>query len=96
MPTLATMSAVRDNKEASRYEMDVDGGIAFANYRMSPGIVTVIHTEVPAALRGRGLGAKLSAAVLDHIRVEGLKVVPRCGYFAGFIREHPAYHDLLA
>ncbi len=90
------MSAVRDNKEASRYEMDVEGGVAFANYRMSSGIVTVTHTEVPAALRGRGLGAKLSAAVLDHIRAEGLKVVPRCGYFAGFIREHPKYHDLLA
>ena len=90
------MSAIRDNKEASRYEMDVEGGVAFANYRMSPGVVNVNYTEVPAALRGRGIGAKLSAAVLAHIRSQRLKVVPRCGYFAGFIREHPEYHDLLA
>lgn len=87
---------IRDNTEASRYELDVEGGVAFANYRMAPGVVTVTYTEVPAALRGRGIGAKLSAAVLAHIRSEGLKVIPRCGYFAGFIRDHIEYHDLLA
>lgn len=90
------MNSIRDNKEAGRYEYDVEGGIAFANYHMSPGVVTVNYTEVPRALRGRGIGAKLSAAVLNHIRVEGLKVIPRCGYFAGFIRDHPEYHDLVA
>jgi predicted GNAT family acetyltransferase len=90
------MNRIRDNASAGRYEYDVEGGMAFATYRMAPGVVTVNYTEVPAALRGRGIGAKLSAAVLDHIRAEKLKVVPRCGYFAGFIREHPEYHDLLA
>lgn len=90
------MDKIRDNTSSSRYEMDVEGGVAFANYRMASGVVTVTHTEVPAAQRGRGIGARLSAAVLDHIRAEKLKVVPRCGYFAGFIRDHPAYQDLLA
>ncbi len=90
------MNSVRDNKTAGRFELDVEGGIAFATYRMAQGVVTVNYTEVPAALRGRGIGAKLSAAVLDHIRAEGLKVIPRCGYFAGFIRAHPEYQDLLA
>lgn len=89
------MSSIRDNKTLSRYEFDVEGGTAFANYRLSPGVVTVTYTEVPVALRGRGIGAKLSAAVLEHIRAEGMKVIPRCGYFAGFIRDHPEYHDLL-
>lgn len=90
------MVSIRDNKAANRYEMDVEGGVAFAEYRMAPGVVTVNYTEVPAALRGRGIGAKLSAAVLDHIRTQDLKVTPRCGFFAGFIREHSEYHDLLA
>jgi predicted GNAT family acetyltransferase len=89
------MNAIRDNKEAGRYEFDLKGGVAFADYRLAPGVVTVTHTEVPQALRGRGMGAKLSSAVLDHIRSQGLKVIPRCGYFAGFIRDHPEYHDLL-
>jgi predicted GNAT family acetyltransferase len=87
---------IRDNIAAHRYELDVDGGVAFADYRMSPGVVTVTYTEVPASMRGRGIGAKLSRAVLDHIRAEGLKVIPRCGFFAGFIRAHPEFHDLVA
>jgi predicted GNAT family acetyltransferase len=90
------MSSIRNNKALSRFELDVENGVAFADYSMAPGVVTVNYTEVPAALRGQGIGAKLSAAVLDHIRAEGLKVVPRCGYFARFIRDHPEYHDLLA
>jgi predicted GNAT family acetyltransferase len=89
------MSAIRDNKALSRYEFDVEGGVAFADYKLASGVVTVNYTEVPAALRGRGIGAKLSAAILDYIRAEGLKVVPRCGYFARFIRDHPEYQDLL-
>jgi len=90
------MDEFRDNKTANRYEFDVEGATATADYRMGPGVVTVTYTEVPPSMRGRGIGAKLSRAVLDHIRKEGLKVIPRCGYFAGFIREHPEYHDLLA
>jgi predicted GNAT family acetyltransferase len=90
------MPLLRDNKAAHRYELDVDGGVAFADYRMAPGAVTVTYTEVPAALRGRGIGGKLARAVLDHIRAEGLKVVPRCGFLAGYIRDNPEFHDLLA
>lgn len=90
------MNALRDNKTANRYELDIEGGTATADYRMGPGVVTVTYTEVPAALRGRGIGAQLSKAVLEYIRSQGLKVIPRCGYFAGYIREHPEFHDLLA
>jgi predicted GNAT family acetyltransferase len=90
------MSEFRDNKTANRYELDVEGATATADYRMGPGVVTIAYTEVPPSMRGRGIGAKLSAAVLDHIRAEGLKVIPRCGYFASFIRAHPEYHDLVA
>ena len=42
---------VRDNPAHDRYEMDVDGGTAVANYRADDKVVTVFHTEVPAALR---------------------------------------------
>jgi len=90
------MASLKDNKSLSRYEFDVEGGIAFADYAIAPGVVTVNYTEVPAELRGRGIGAQLSRAVLEHIRAEGLKVIPRCGYFAGFIRDHPEFHDLVA
>lgn len=87
---------VRDNPQRSQYEMDVDGGVAVASYRADDKVVSVFHTEVPAALRGRGLGDHLVKGTLDLIRASGRKAVPRCGFVAAYIRRHPEYRDLLA
>ena len=90
------MSPVRKNLERGRYEMEIGGAIAFVTFSTGPRALILHHAEVPAALRGKGAGARLAAGVLDAIRAEGLKVVPRCGFIADFIARTPAYQDLLA
>jgi len=45
------MTEVRDNKARNRFELDVEGAMAFANYRLSPSTVIITHTETPRALR---------------------------------------------
>lgn len=88
---------VSDHPERSRYEMALgDDGVAFALYRDAGKVRTVTHTEVPIALRGRGVGARLVRGVLEHVRAHGLRVVPRCGYVARYIAAHPEYADLVA
>ena len=49
-------SNVRDNTERNRFELDDDGHIAFSNYKRADGVLTILHTEVPKALEGRGIG----------------------------------------
>jgi len=49
------MTEVRDNKAQNRFELDVEGALAFANYRLAPSTVIITHTETPHALRGRGV-----------------------------------------
>lgn len=90
------MSGLTDNTALSRFELPLDGLTGFVTYRRAPGVVTLLHAEVPAAIGGRGHGSRLTAAVLDHLRAEGQKVVPRCSFVAHFIRQNPAYADLLA
>ena len=87
---------VRQNAAANRYEFDVDGGEALAFYRRADGVMTFTHTEVPAQLRGRGLGSQMMQAVLRDVRAQGLKVVPRCPFVADYIRRNPEFADLLA
>ena len=87
---------VLDNAERSRFELAVPGGVAFSTYRRSAGTVTVIHTEVPEALSGHGVGSELARGLLDMIRSRGEKEIPRCKYVAGFIAKHPEYNDLVA
>jgi hypothetical protein len=40
--------SVRDNKTLSRFELDAEGGLAFANYRLTPSAVIITHTETGA------------------------------------------------
>ena len=90
------MGHVRQNSELRRFEMDVAGGTALAVYRLAGGVMTFTHTEVPAALRGRGIGSQMMHGVLQEVRAQGLKVVPRCPFVADFIDRHPEFADLLA
>jgi predicted GNAT family acetyltransferase len=75
---------------------DVDGATAVCAYRRDGDMLVLHHTEVPAALQGRGLAAALVQAALDWARAEGLVVRPSCSYVAAYMRRHPETQDLLA
>ena len=85
---------VRDNTQRHRFELDADGHVAFSNYRRSEGILTVLHTEVPKELEGRGIGSALIRGVLDIARGDGLKVKTLCPFAKAYIDRHPEYSDL--
>ena len=89
-------AAVRDNAERHRFELELDGGTAYATYRRDGDVVVIPHTEVPAALNGHGYGSQLVRGALDLIRARGLKVRPLCPFVAAFIRRHAEYRDLVA
>ncbi|HLH89423.1 MAG TPA: GNAT family N-acetyltransferase [Xanthobacteraceae bacterium] len=85
---------IRDNAVQHRFELDVDDGMALMYYRLEPGVITLLHTEVPPALGGHGIGSALVRGVLDIVRARGLKVVPKCPFVAGYMGRHPEYNDL--
>jgi predicted GNAT family acetyltransferase len=85
---------VRDNAERHRFELDVGGQIAFAVYRREGDALAITHTETPVSLRGKGVASALVRGLLDIARAQGLKVVPKCPFVAGFIDKHAEYGDL--
>jgi predicted GNAT family acetyltransferase len=88
------MAAVRDNTSLNRFELDVEGAVAFANYRVTPQAVIITHTETPRGLRGRGIASELVRGALDLIRADGRKVIAGCGFVADYLRKHPEFADL--
>jgi predicted GNAT family acetyltransferase len=90
------MAAVRDNKALGRFELDVEGAMAFANYRLTPQAIIITHTETPRALRGRGVASELIKGSLDLIRADGHKVIAGCGFVVDYLYKHPQYADLMA
>lgn len=89
-------SVVRDDSIRQRYELEAEGALAFIDYRRSGGNVSMTYAEVPAALRGGGVGSMLVEGALALVRARGEKVVPLCSFVAHYIRRHPEHHDLLA
>ncbi|HEX8382177.1 MAG TPA: GNAT family N-acetyltransferase [Sphingomonas sp.] len=90
------MTDVRNNEAEQRYELEVDGRIAIAAYRMEEGAFAFVHTAVPDELEGQGVGSRLVAGALDDVRARGLTIRSRCSFVAAYVERHPETRDLLA
>jgi predicted GNAT family acetyltransferase len=90
------MSNVSDNTQLHRFELAAEGQIAFIDYRRSGNVVTMIHTEVPVALNGHGIGSALAKGALELVRQRNETVVPQCSFIRSYIERHPDYEELVA
>ena len=88
-------SAVINNANKNRFELETSAGLAVADYRLDAGVMMIYHTEVPVPLRGRGIGGRLVEGALNEARKLTLKVVPNCWFVREFIERNPQFRDLL-
>jgi predicted GNAT family acetyltransferase len=80
----------------SRFELDQDGHTAYLEFETDDrGWITLLHTEVPTALRGRGIGSTLARTALEYARDNNLKVDIICPIVAGFIAKNPEFQHLI-
>jgi uncharacterized protein len=87
---------VKHNADQRRFEAEVSGHLAVADYVIEGERMLFTHTFVPPELRGRGLAEKLVRVGLEHARAERLRVVPACSYVATFVERNPEFKPLLA
>ena len=90
-----TAVQVRNNEADGRFEVERGGQVAFAEYRLLASGILFPHTLVPEAMEGKGVGSALAREALGFARERGLKVMPTCTFFAGYIQRHPETHDLV-
>jgi predicted GNAT family acetyltransferase len=87
---------VRDDREAERYVIAVDGEPAgFTQYRDRGQALSFVHTEIDDRFEGRGLGGRLISAALDDARSRGLAVLPFCPFVRSYVERHSEYLDLV-
>ena len=93
---LTDAAELKDNKEARRYEIKVEGHTAFIEYILvNDEKIFLTHTEVPGALEGKGVGKALVKRVLDQVREKKYRLVPLCPFVAAYMKRNPGYNDLL-
>ena len=86
---------VKHNAAEHRFEIDTPSGMALLKYLERDGGIDLVHTEVPDAFEGRGYGAALARAALEHARDKQLKVIPSCPFVSTYVRRHPEYAALI-
>jgi len=84
-----TEHRVRENSEKSRFELEVDGVTAFAEYRRQGDRVVLTHTVVPEQLSGKGIGKQLARGTFEILRSADRKVVTECAFMAAYVAKHP-------
>ncbi len=80
---------VVDNTKKARFEVSLDGVLAELIYRRQGSRLILVHTGVPDALGGRGVGGLLVRAALAKAVAEDLTVVPLCPFARSWLKRHP-------
>lgn len=85
------------NEEKKRFEMEVEGNIAFIEYILTNDkVMFLTHTEVPKSLGGKGIGSSIVEKALNYIKEHNYTLAPLCPFVAKYLVKHPEWQTLLA
>ena len=83
------------NDSAKRFEMEVDGHLAFINFGEYEGQLALVHTESPVALAGRGAGSAIVEKTLQWAKENDYTILPYCPFVFTYIKRHPEWKDFV-
>lgn len=84
------------NSEANRLELEIEGSTALIEYKLSHQTLFLIHTEVPPALEGKGVGSAIVQKALQYAKDNGYKIVPLCTFVQSYLKRHQEWNDIVA
>lgn len=87
--------ALINNEDIHNFELTVDGHQAFIDYKQKGNKVYLIHTEVPAELKGKGVAEAIVEKTFQYLEERDLKLVPLCTYVGIYLKRHPEWNRLL-
>ena len=91
--TIRHLVAGDKGKFSLRDDKTVIGGLG---YSRAGDVVSLEHTVVEPAFRGRGIAKRLVAHAVDWARASGVKLRPACSFAVAEFAKHPEYGDVLA
>lgn len=86
---------VRRNEGEEQFEAMVGGDKAVLTYAEQNGKLYVLHTEVPEAMEGQGIGSALVRAAMEYARGRKVKVVPFCPFARAWLHRHHDYDGMV-
>lgn len=96
METTYDQLRLNDNAAQKHLELQVEGHTAFIEYKVTNQNLFLIHTEVPEALRGKGVGSAIVEKALQFAKDNNYKIVPLCHFVQDYIKEHDEWQSMVA
>ncbi len=86
------------NNSSGRYTIQLapDTIAELSYHRVGDDLISIDHTRVPEAFRGRKIAEKLLLRAITDAREDRVRVIPVCSYVDAQFRRHPEWGDLLA
>ena len=89
MDRVIDSSQVTHDPDNSRFEYRAGGSVAELVYRLRGERMVLLHTGVPHAMEGHGVGGRLVRAAVGYAASQGLTVVPACPFARAWLGRHP-------
>ncbi|WP_097460585.1 GNAT family N-acetyltransferase [Mangrovitalea sediminis] len=97
---MSDLTVLQENLgEKGRYVVRLDGieEPAVLDYRwLRKDLMVAVHTGVPDAMQGRGVGRVLVERLIADARAGGYRIVPQCPYVRAQYERHPEWADVMA
>lgn len=74
------LSELQKDTDRKQFFLSVDGHRAFVDYELDGERYRLTYSEVPTALRGRGIGRTLVESTFEAIAAEGRTAIAECSY----------------
>ncbi|MBS1600903.1 MAG: N-acetyltransferase [Bacteroidetes bacterium] len=96
MPEKYDELKLKVNEELHQLELEIEGHIALIKYKIDGQHLFLIHTEVPAELRGKGAGNAIIEKALHYAKDKGYKIIPICPFVQAYLKRHPDWNEIVA
>lgn len=86
---------VTNNTALEQFEIKEDGETAFLEYSIKGNVISILHTDVPDILGGKGIGSALAEHAFNYARQEKLGLKVYCSFAAVYAKRHPEWNDII-
>ena len=75
--------------ELRLFKTELEGRVAFVEYRLLDNCFDIVRTFVPKPIEGRGIASALVKMAYDYASQNGWKPIASCSYAVLWLKRHP-------
>lgn len=93
--TYSSISQVIHKPSEKVFSLKLNDGVGTVQYQKEGNIYNLMHTLVPDAYQGKGVGSHIAKEVLNYCQHNNIPVRITCSFLIKYIEKHPEYKSIV-